>query len=100
MLRFVISVGPAQTLFLVGALTQYKRDTGQADTTDVLLLAGHDLGAGGKRALSAMATAGWPWHEVLSFDSFLHPMEGQKHRRIRADELDRTVRIRGRYPAL
>ena len=91
MLRFVISVGPAQTLFLVGALTQYKKDTGRTDTTDVLLLAGHDLGNDGKRALSAMATAGWPWQEVLSFDPFLQPMNGQKHRRIRAEELDRTL---------
>jgi hypothetical protein len=95
MLRFIISVGPAQTLFLVGALTQYRKDTGQTDTTDVLLLAGHELAGNGKRALSAMATAGWPWHEVLSFDPFLQSPHGQKHRRVRAGDLDRTLHSYG-----
>ncbi len=92
MLRFVISVGPAQTLFLIGALTQYRKDSGHADTKDVLLLAGHDLSAGGKQALSAMATVGWPWHEVLSFDPYLQPPQGDKRRCVRAGALERTLR--------
>jgi hypothetical protein len=95
MLRFVISVGPAQTLFLIGALTQYRKDSGQEDTKDILLLAGHDLSNSGKQALSAMAAVGWPWHEVLSFDPYLQSVRGQKHRRIRAGDLDRTLHSYG-----
>jgi hypothetical protein len=95
MLRFMITVGPAQMLFLIGALIQYQSDSGRSDTTDILLLAGHELSENGKRALSAMASAGWPWHEVLSFDPYVQAVRGQKHRRIRVRDLDQALRRYG-----
>jgi hypothetical protein len=51
-------------LFLAASLAQYRRDFGDVEGTQILVLSGRNMTGSGREAMEKIARASWPWDRI------------------------------------